>query len=179
MEPHKILNETEICPGPGGRLVHKTVSNPRNDVSKVYAVTEHHDWVNVVAFTTTEQIILVQQWRAGVNDITTELPGGKIDEGESPFEAGLRELREETGYVPSENSKVEGLGCVLANPAIQNNKMHFIQITDVKKQADVEPDEMENIKVFTRTFDKDYTSTEMLGVSHAYSVLGIEKSRTS
>ena len=34
--------------------------------------------------------------------MTLELPGGKVDAGETPFESGSRELREETGYVAPE-----------------------------------------------------------------------------
>lgn len=79
------------------------------------------DWVNVVALTADDQILLIEQWRHGVQHATLEIPGGMVDPGESPLDAARRELKEETGY------EAEGwteLGAVEPNPAIQSNRCH-------------------------------------------------------
>lgn len=44
------------------------------------------------------KIILVRQYRYPVGDYIYELPAGLVDAGEDPVEAGIREMREETGY---------------------------------------------------------------------------------
>ncbi|MFM2151855.1 MAG: hypothetical protein RL199_290 [Pseudomonadota bacterium] len=77
------------------------------------------DWVNVVALTPENDVLLVRQERHGVEAFTMELPGGMVDPGETPAAAALRELAEETGYAAAE---VELLGWVHPNPALQGNR---------------------------------------------------------
>lgn len=45
------------------------------------------------------RLLLVKQYRPAVDAVTVELPAGLIDDGETPSQAALRELREETGFV--------------------------------------------------------------------------------
>lgn len=142
---------------------------------KVYSITRQPDWVNIVAETPDHKLVIVRQWRAGIDDWSLEVPGGKVDEGESPVEAGLRELKEETGYTVGSNSKISYLGEVLANPAIQDNKMHYVFVNNVVKTEDTEMDEFEN--VYTQIYERDKI-TEMLSsgaIKHAYSVLALYK----
>lgn len=147
----------------------------KDDKTKTYSIIRHPDWVNVIAQTTDHRFLLVEQWRAGIDDLSMEIPGGKIDEGESPVEAGLRELKEETGYSATSESKIMYLGDVLANPAIQDNKMHFIYINNVERNSETDMDEFE--VVHTHVFPKEKI-TDMLSsgsIKHAYSVLGLYK----
>ena len=81
------------------------------------------DWCNVLALTTNEEIVFVRQFRFGTGSDTLELPGGVLDPGESPREAAIRELREETGYETDE-AHVEPLLDIHANPALQDTRVH-------------------------------------------------------
>lgn len=54
--------------------------------------------VAVFAYTPDRQIVLFEQFRPGPMKVLRELPGGGMNRGEKPHEAGLRELLEETGY---------------------------------------------------------------------------------
>lgn len=54
--------------------------------------------VCVLALTEDDKVITVEQFRPGPNKTLNELPGGYMDDGETPEQAAARELREETGY---------------------------------------------------------------------------------
>lgn len=65
-------------------------------------IVEHPNGVVIVALLPNGNVIMERQFRKPVDDMVFELPAGKIDPGEDPKVAALRELREETGYVAKE-----------------------------------------------------------------------------
>ncbi len=71
----------------------------------------------------------VKQYRYGAQKILTELPAGKLEYGEEPFSAALRELSEETGF---EAGKVISLGIGYSSPAIMTEKIYMYLATDLK-----------------------------------------------
>ncbi|HSC91711.1 MAG TPA: NUDIX hydrolase [Gaiellaceae bacterium] len=52
----------------------------------------------VLALTRDDEVVLVREFRPGIEEVLLELPGGEIDAGEEPSAAAERELLEETGY---------------------------------------------------------------------------------
>ena len=72
------------------------------------------DWANIVALTADNQVVLVNQYRHGIDAASLEIPGGIGDPGEDALEGAKRELLEETGYG---GGQWERLGRVSANPA--------------------------------------------------------------
>lgn len=98
-----------------------------------FFVVENPDWVNIIALTKDEQIVLIEQFRHGTEEIILEIPGGMVDEGESHTITAARELAEETGYAPSEMILI---GKSRPNPAIQNNWIyHYLALGCEKKDA--------------------------------------------
>ena len=118
------------------------LQNPRN--STVFKATqlEAPDWVNVVALTPEGDVVIVRQYRFGNEKVTTEIPAGTVEEGETSQAAAARELKEETGYT---SSAWEYLGYVEPNPAFLNNKCHLWLAKDVKKTHPAELDGGEDI----------------------------------
>ena len=62
-------------------------------------VVEHNGGVCVAALTDNNELLFVRQFRYPYMEVILELPAGKLEKGEDPFEAGKRELEEETGNV--------------------------------------------------------------------------------
>ncbi len=106
---------------------------------------EFLDWVNIVPLTTKEEVVLVKQYRFGIDEVTLEVPAGTLDKGEQdPQLAAQRELLEETGY---SSNDIVSLGKVAANPAIQNNYCHFYLAKDVILTSEQDLDLTEDIEI--------------------------------
>jgi ADP-ribose pyrophosphatase len=89
------------------------------------------DWINVIPLTAANEVVMIEQYRHGSEDVTLEIPGGMVDLEESPHHAAVRETLEETGYVARE---VIALGCVRPNPAIHNNWLYTFLARDVRQE---------------------------------------------
>lgn len=112
------------------------------DKTGTFYVIENPDWVNVIALTKAQEIVLIEQFRQGTEEVILEIPGGMIDDDEAPEAAARRELFEETGYAAEEFIL---LGKSRPNPAIQNNWLYHFAALDVEKTGDVEFDEHESV----------------------------------
>ena len=69
-------------------------------------IIEHNGGAVIAALTEDRRLVMVRQYRKPADKVMLEVPAGKIDPGEKPIEAAVRELKEETGYAAS---KVEFL----------------------------------------------------------------------
>jgi 8-oxo-dGTP pyrophosphatase MutT (NUDIX family) len=107
-----------------------------------FYVLDTNDWVNVLAITPEQKIVLVRQFRFGSRENSLEPPGGVVEKGEDPIIAGIRELEEETGYV-GENPEL--LGSVRPNAAILSNHCHVVLVCEARKTAKLNFDQHEEL----------------------------------
>src|SRR2546426_5596396 len=102
--------------------------SPRNQHEQDFFVIESVNWVNVIAVTPDEQLVMVEQYRHGSDTVELEIPGGMMDAGDaSPEATGARELQEETGYAGGEARLI---GEIFPNPAIMSNRCFTVLIED-------------------------------------------------
>ncbi len=124
-------------------------------------------WVNIIAINEHRQLVMIEQYRHGIEDLTLEIPGGSIDESDiDPHAAAVRELREETGCVADRWSF---LGKNHPNPALQDNFCYTYLAEGVRKIEEPQFDTSGTERIRTRYVDLcDISSLIIEGtVSHA------------
>lgn len=121
----RALLHTRVFDVRGSRFEH-----PDRAGDKEFIVIDAPDWAVVAAVTPTGDLVLVRQFRFGVQALSLELPGGVVENGEDPAIAAARELVEETGYVGKTPIL---MGVVHPNPAIQSNRAHLLLIPDAER----------------------------------------------
>jgi 8-oxo-dGTP pyrophosphatase MutT (NUDIX family) len=133
--------------------------NVRRDVCELpdgrrhsdYYILEYPDWATAFALTKDNKVVMVRQYRHGLGVISTEVPGGVIDNNEKPEDAVARELLEETGY---EFDSIEEIGKVSPNPATSTNYMHMFLATGGRKVAEQNLDATEDVEVLIYTIEE-------------------------
>lgn len=143
--PWKILSSRHIYP----RFRVDTVE-VHNGTTFEPIVFEFRSWANVLALTKNNEVVLVRQYRHGVQETLLELPGGVVNDGESPLDGARRELMEETGYSAE---KIIEVGQIYPNPAIQENTIFCYLATDVEPNGEQHFDETEEIEVVLMPLD--------------------------
>ncbi len=98
----ETLSIQELFSSPWVRVLIQQVRLPDGRVIDDYYKVELRDYTGVVARTCDGKIVFERQYKHGVGHVSLMLPGGAIENGESPLSSAQRELLEETGYVADE-----------------------------------------------------------------------------
>jgi 8-oxo-dGTP pyrophosphatase MutT (NUDIX family) len=120
------------CETPDGKIVDE------------YFVVELPDSACAVAITEEGEVLMVRQYRHPIEETLLEIPGGFIDENETPEQAMTRELKEETGH---EFSSIKYVGKIAPNPGVLNNFTYFFLAQGGHKTGSQQLDKNEELQI--------------------------------
>jgi ADP-ribose pyrophosphatase len=128
---------------PDGRILDDYFLWLEDDVSMVVPVTKDNE------------VIMVKQYKHGVQKVMIEYPAGYVDQGETPIQAADRELKEETGY---QSKKMELIAKMAHNPTKSLGRSFVFLATDAIQvcdpQTDGLPDDTEDIEVLKLSIEE-------------------------
>ena len=141
--PHEqaLFQET----GFDGKLLHVQVDRVRlpSGAESVREIVRHPGSVVIVALTTRQEVLLVQQYRYATGEYLLELPAGLIDPGEEAMTTAARELMEETGH---RAGTLQLLADVFASPGYSTERTRIVLATECEP-APHSPDEDEPMDI--------------------------------
>ncbi len=124
----------------GNRWIGVVVDNVELPDGKRYEYTRLEPpgiGVGVIGFNAAGDLLLEREYRHGVGEVIWQVPGGLAARGEDLQTAGLRELREETGYAPAavDGETVAYLGAVWDNPGFGIAISHLYRVRGLEVAA--------------------------------------------
>lgn len=93
-------------------------------------VVLHPGGVVILAQDENDEIYMVRQYRYAIGQEIYELPAGRLEKNEDPFECAKRELEEECGLVAN---IWHNLGFIYSSPGILSEKLYLYKATDLKR----------------------------------------------
>ena len=134
-------------------------------------VIEQRDWVQVVAVTDANEVVLIEQYRHGRGIVSLELPTGVLDSpDEPPNAAGQRELAEETGFT-ARNWRL--LASIPVNPANHDNLTHIVLATGATLTGIPADDPHERIRAHLRPAAEVVALARSGGITQSMHVAGL------
>lgn len=140
-------------------------SKPFDSSLEPYYFLELPDYICILAVLNREEVLLVEQYRAAIDDNTLELPAGLIEKTETPEQAAIRECREETGYEPK-NMKLLYQGKL--DPGRLNNTQYIYYSDELIHNPLPKPEETLSCKkVKTGEMEQLVQKGQLNGVAYA------------
>ncbi|MEM0371939.1 MAG: NUDIX hydrolase [Ignisphaera sp.] len=144
----QLVEERTLCRGKRVELIQRVYMYSTEVFVK--DVVRFGQSVAIVPFKDMRKIVMVKQFRAPINKWILEIPAGRIEFGESPEEAVVRELREEVGYVPK---YVQKLVSVYMSPGYSDEVIH-IYVAKNLEYVGASPEKGELIEIVEVDIDK-------------------------
>jgi 8-oxo-dGTP pyrophosphatase MutT (NUDIX family) len=158
---HRVHKDLSI---PWYEQIKKEVLFPGEDEPQIYYSIKPSDYVTALTHTTEDKFIILKQYRPAVEDYTYELPSGHAEAGETPAQAMIRELQEETGCFARD---VTLLREVIPDTGRLENRLWAFYITNVEINDIPNPGENEGIEVHLVSHEKLFEMINRGQLNHA------------
>jgi len=166
----RTISSEIVLNTPGVKVRKDKVDLMNGRVVDDFYVFEINEWSTIVPLTEDGKLVLVEQYRHGVGDITLEFPAGLIDPGDgSPLITAQRELTEETGY---SSDQWQSLGKYHLGPSKILNSFHLFLAKNCKLTHAQNLDDTEDIRVLTVTLEEFERLFEQGKISDVDSSIG-------
>ncbi|MDX8359728.1 MULTISPECIES: NUDIX hydrolase [Bacillaceae] len=147
----KTIKKNKLFTGKIIDLYVEDVELPNGKTSK-REIVKHPGAVAVIAVTSENKIVMVQQYRKPLERVLVEIPAGKLEQGEEPIETAKRELEEETGYTAH---KLTHLTSFYTSPGFADELVHlYVAEGLIKLEIKAQLDEDEFVDVIELTLDE-------------------------
>lgn len=143
MQPWRKCAERSILDTRIFRVLQRAMQSGDGSKEGEFYALNCPDWALCVPVTDDGRLLLVRQFRYGIESFGWEVPGGVLHVGEDPVAGAARELEEETGYQAVDYAL---LGASRPNPAIQTNTCHFVLAKGVTPSGQPNWDEHEELE---------------------------------
>jgi 8-oxo-dGTP pyrophosphatase MutT (NUDIX family) len=144
VEPWDLLKEEYLFTHRWLKVLKRRYRIPRDDQEADFYLFEYTNWVNVLPIAEDGRMVLIRQYRPGLDEVLWEIPAGALDDDEEPLQAAKRELAEETGY---EGGVWELLGTFSPNPGTHSNLSYSYLAQGVHASRPQQLDRTEDIEV--------------------------------
>lgn len=166
----KKLSSELIYDGRILRLHVDTVELP-NGKRSLREVADHPGGVAIVALDRDDNVLTVKQYRYAFSRVLEEIPAGKLERGEDPRAAALRELKEETGAEPE---RFTALGELIVSPGAYGEVLH-LYLAEGLTTGEAAPDEDEFLELIRTPFDEMVRRVMDGELTDAKTVVGVLK----
>ena len=170
LAPWKVLEDKPVIARRWLEVREQRIALPQGGSIDAFHLIKTPDWGAALAVTYAAEVVMVRQYRHGYGSVSTELPAGVIDQGESPLAAVQRELREETGYGAAD---WQPLLSVQTEPARHTTRAHFFLARGARRVAEAKLDAGEHIETLLVPAPELMAMLERGEIVHAVHVAAI------
>jgi ADP-ribose diphosphatase len=139
----RVRSRTYIVESEFLRLRRDEIELPGGERITDYYVRESPGFVIVFPVTSDGEVLVVHQYRYGIDRITLELPAGAMESDEHPLCCAQRELIEETGFT---SERWEELLVAPSDPVRSNSIMHAFIARDAQRTHEQDLDDGEEVE---------------------------------
>ena len=120
LEEPRIVRDELLCSGKRVKLFKRVLVRGNDEIEK--DLVSFGSSVVIIPLLDDGRVVFLKQYRAAVSSWILELPAGRVEGGEDPREAAIRELEEETGY---KAQYIERIASAFVSPGYSDELMHI------------------------------------------------------